>query len=366
MSVRVLFNQWFSSIAPVIEDLKKQFNDDIYVIGTSLNKNHAYKDVCDKFIVENAFEHLMDKDSRDKAYVDQMLNICADEDVDVFFVRKNAMLIAKNRRLFEHFGIKLVLEDASVLEILDSKSSAYNALSADFSDIIPNYINLRGLAGELLRNTAYNVVKNSGCNGGPLWCLKLDTDEGGGSYRLIEGDTELDFDSLRYIRFNRLSKQETLKLLENCSEEEINKLIFMEKLESPEISVDCYNSRKGFIAICREKLPGTRLERIYRDKWLASTCERLARTLGLTNIFNAQFMFDSSFTGLYRREKIRLLEINPRMSGGTYYQTMLGLNLADVCLRDKIGDTSYNIDDYLKFNETTVTHVEKAMIIEEE
>ena len=364
MAVRVYFNQWFSSISTVIEDLKKRWGESIYIIGSSLNKNHAYKEVCDEFVVEKDFSSLSDAEARENCYIELMLNICTEHNVDVFFVRKNAKLIAKNRKIFENFGIKLVLENLDLMELLDSKSMTYEALQNDFSEYIPNFINTRGLPGDLTKNTLYDIVHKSGCDGEPLWCFKLDSDEGGCSYRLIEADSDINFSSLKKCRFNKMTKSEAIDLINNCSAEELNQLIFMEQLKSPEISVDCYNSAKGFIAICREKIENTRHERMYVNKTITDVCRRISNTLGIQHIFNVQFMLDSAASDSALFKNMRLLEINARMSGGTYYQTLLGLNLADIELHDIIGDTNYDIDNYLKFEESTVTHVEQAIKLE--
>lgn len=363
MAIRVYFNQWFSSIAPVIDDLRNRFNGELYVVGSSTNANHAYKESCDKFYVEEDLSNIENKEERDKKYIELVLTICTTENIDVFFVRKNAELIAKNIKLFENFGIKVITESASTIETLNSKCDTYEALTNDFERLIPNYINTKGLSDVVKRNTAYSVIKSSGRDGEPLWCLKFDTDEGGGSYRLIENDSDINFNSLKYMRFNRMAKSEAKALIDNCTNDEIDQLIFMEHLVGPEISVDCYNSTKGFIAICREKIPGTRYERIYHDKELYGICKRIASTLKLKSIFNVQFMYDSKNTEQSKSSRLRLLEINARMSGGTYYQNLIGLNLAYVCLKDVINDSEYNIDDYLNFEEKTVTHIEKAMVV---
>ena len=54
------------------------------------------------------------------------------------------------------------------------------------------------------------------------------------------------------------------------------------------------------------------------------------------------------------------------MSGGTYYSVLFGMNIAEALLLDMINHNElYNIENYTKFSDKLVTHVEKAVKINE-
>ena len=187
-------------------------------------------------------------------------------------------------------------------------------------------------------------------------CFKLDSGEGGQSYRAIN-DKTLTIDSLNSYRMNTLTSYEVIELLTN-SFGQLSKLIFMEQLDGPEISVDCYNSKQGFIAICRSKDSG-RVEKIYYDEKLAAVCKKIQEKLKLNFPFNVQFRYKHRENGKHTRRDLRLLEINNRMSGGLYYEVSEGLNIADVCLKDCMNKSNdYNIEDFIKFKTKYVTHLE--------
>jgi hypothetical protein len=137
----------------------------------------------------------------------------------------------------------------------------------------------------------------------------------------------------------------------------------MELLDSPEISVDCYKSKQGFIAICREKIKDTRVQRIYYNEEISKICEKIG------DIFNFRFPFNVQFRVAHNEisnkiENLRLLEINPRMSGGTYYSTLFDMNICNVCLCDVLNKVDeYDISKFVKFEDKRVTHVERAISI---
>ena len=70
----------------------------------------------------------------------------------------------------------------------------------------------------------------------------------------------------------------------------------------------------------------------------------------------------------YLLDDLKLLEVNPRLSGGSYYATLIGLNILEACLIDLVGNklkvTDYDIDKFSSFDEMHVTYIENPIIIE--
>ena len=99
-------------------------------------------------------------------------------------------------------------------------------------------------------------------------------------------------------------------------------MLLMEYLDGHEYSVDCVGNDGALVAaIARKKPhsgPGQTIDQ--RDDILAATAE-LTRRHGLNGVFNVQFR-ESGADG-----RLRLLEINPRMSGGIGMACVAGPNL---------------------------------------
>lgn len=343
----VYFNQWFSSIAWVIEDLKRRNDKEIKIIASSKNPNHAYKDYVDEFIVED-WEETDDKEESMKNYTDWVLNLCVTYKVDYFFVKKHATAIMDRHLDFFMRGIFIISEDSDTLEKLSSKANVYRMLSnSGFDSYIPDYINTENRE-ELVKYINNHKGKND-------ICIKFDSDEGGASFRAIR-DKEITAESLYHYRVNEINTQEALQIAFGISN--TKKIIAMEMLDNPEISVDCYRSKQGFIAICREKLEG-RIETIYSNKEISDICCKIGEELNLRFPYNVQFRYRTEKSGDKNKRTLKLLEINPRMSGGLYYEVANGLNIADICLKDCMNkERLYNISDFLDFEPKFVTHLE--------
>jgi hypothetical protein len=72
-------------------------------------------------------------------------------------------------------------------------------------------------------------------------------------------------------------------------------------------------------------------------------------------------------------KNLRLLEVNPRMSGGMYYEVLCRMNIAAICMLDNMKFYSdklqfeilrFNCNKFYSFEDCYVTHVEKAIKIE--
>jgi hypothetical protein len=352
--VVIYFNQWFSSITDVIVDIKEKLGDRVYIVASSTNPNHAYKNVVDKFIVEDwkvpEDGHLSEK----QVYIKWLLKALEDNDVDIFFAKKKTNYIIQYMDRIEDLGIATVLEAPETIKLFDSKVDVYDRLKNNpkVATYIPNYARV-----EELRD-AENIVDVHSNKAFKQWCLKLDTDEGGASFRKIE-QNPMDLSSLKKFRTNAISKSDAIELVKSISEtgKGLRQLIFMEMLDSPEISVDCYNSmNNGFDVICRAK-GATREQRIYTDNEITEVCKAICEEYQLEYPFNVQFRHEQK-TG-----NLKLLEINPRLSGGSYYYIPFGINIALHVLYDML-DIEHNMEDNIKaLGEKYITHSEHVVVL---
>lgn len=344
----VYFNQWFSSIAWVIDDLKKRNKNEIKIIASSKNANHAYKDYVDEFILED-WEETKDKEQSMKNYTDWVLNLCKKYKVDYFFVKKHCEEITKRFEEFSLSGVFLITEHYETLESMGSKAGVYRKLEQDESlkKYIPMYLNsANGM--KLIRTLSEHRGKND-------MCLKFDKDEGGASFRAID-DSPVTMSSLYSFRVNKITTDEAIRLI--VSADKPDRLIIMEKLDNPEISVDCYRSKQGFIAICREK-GSDRKQHIYYNKEISELCSKIGEVLELKFPYNVQFRYEAGSEDGNGVKQLKLLEINPRMSGGLYFEVANGLNIADICLKDCMNrESEYDIKELINFDDKYVTYLE--------
>jgi len=348
------FNQWFSSIGNIIKKIKET-NPGVYVIASSKNPDHVYKAFVDKFIVEEDYANVDD-------YIDFVVNTCKENKVNLFFVKAKQLEIAKNKDKFNEIGTGLVLENYDTLEKLSSKADVYARLGeVDFLKwLIPDYY-----ISNKYHNTNHSWVWQSIEN--ETFCFKYDSDEGGMSFRRVR-DISLNIDTLRDQQSNIVSKEQAINMIKNASREQLNKVLFMEILDSPEISVDCYNSKKGFIAVCRCK--EQRKQRVFYNELLYYICKEIANTYEFKGPFNVQFRFKHG-SDTDSLTNIRLLEINPRMSGGLYYLAAVGLDIAQAVLKDALDEKGigtdirdYNIDEFRNFKDKYVTYIEHAVVLQ--
>jgi hypothetical protein len=352
----IYFNQWFSSITDVIADMKKKHEHQIKVIASSKNPYHVYKDVVDEFIVEDWEEGSNYKESMNN-YMNWIVKTCQDYKVDIFFAKKHQSTIAKNIEMLKNIGVFTIIDDYETIRLLEDKAGVYDRLDKlpELHNFIPDYY--CGSSLEALQEILHKHTSNPE----QPWCFKLNSDEGGLSFRKIVENKEFSIKSLSSYGQNTITLNELTSFIQSANNSDLEKLLFMELLDSPEISVDCYNSRKGFIAICREKVPDTRIQKIYFNKQIYDICQTIGKELKLRFPFNVQFRIKHK-TSENDIGNLRLLEINPRLSGGTYYQTLFNMNICDVVLCDMMNrHDMYNIDDFLKFKDGKVTHVEKAV-----
>lgn len=346
----IYFNNWFSSISGVIDDIKKRHNDDVKIIGSSQNKYHVMKEVVDEFYVE---DYKINGQVVD--YEKWLINFIREHKIDIFFPKKNIENIFNVWDDIEELGTYIAANREDAFNSVDSKYQTYKIVETLAKTLIPipEYIKSSN------KDDIFKFLNNHPS------CLKLDVGEGGESYkRIVNSISEK---SLYYGLYNQITFKDLENIINSMLPKDLNKFLFMEYLESPEVSVDCYNSNKGFIAICRNKIGGTRVQQIFYDEKFTKACQEICRIFKFTMPFNVQFRMKQNGDNENYND-YRLLEINPRMSGGTYYQSLVGLNICDVCLCDMakylgIEGFDYDINKYINFDDKLVSHVERGVVL---
>lgn len=351
----VYFNQWFSSIGKVIDDIRKKHEDEVKIIASSKNKNHVYKKYVDLFIEEDWIEGKTHEETMVN-YIDWLLNICSKYKVDYFFCKKYSKYIVENKLRFNTLGVHIICDNIDIQNMFSSKAEVYDVINnnrdimglTSLIDILPEY----HIFNEYTVQDALNYIEQHADSGDI--CLKLDSDEGGTSFRRIK-KARLGIDSLHEPMDYRITPEQAEELVFE-SGSKLSDILFMELLSGPEISADCYNSKNGLITICRSK-QADRVQKVYYDEKIYSICNDLCKLFEFKFPFNVQFRYSDGV--------LKLLEINTRMSGGLYYEVECGLNIAEVCLLDSMNkQMEYTIDKFINFKPFYVTHIEEAVILD--
>lgn len=305
---RIWFNHWFSTAYHFIDMLK---NVNYYVIGTNKRENCIYKANVNEFYIE--------KEMSDSEYVEWALNFCKEHKINIFFVELHMREIIKNVDRFKEINVNVICEDnIKLYDIFNSKIKTkqymdYLGILKTPDMMIVNNVEEFKQAYETL-SKKYNDI-----------CIKFDEDEGGLSYKKIVNKRE----SLTRICENNglsLSYDYIIKCLSSVNS--FKDLIVMPYLEGPEISIDCLGLGNDLLAIPRYKL-ADRTTKIDLDKELIYVANDFYRKVKLQGPFNLQFR--------YLNNTLYLLEVNTRLSGGSWKDSLIGIEFPILCVKKAQG-----------------------------
>lgn len=366
----VYFNQWFSSIGQVIEDAKKRAKKDglqIKFIASSKTKDHVYKKYVDKFIYE---DYNMDPNESPYEYIDWVIKLCKREAVDIFIAKRYSDIICNNIGKFIVNNITVI---HSYNKDVYNKVNMYKMISeskySNLKEIIPEY--------KVFDNDIDSYLLDK-LNNGMRMCIKTTDGEGGSSYREVVLKKN-SIDDLFNVSTS-LTVNEISEIIKPFKSENFKRFMCMQKLDSPEISVDCLRLKDQFISVAREKKEG-RVQALYYNNYLNNICEDLYELFNLNNMCNIQFRHD-------RSNRLCLIDINPRMSGGSYMLCKAGINLLYIMIMNilieqskiDINDSEYynkiknkfiaiRVHDNCKVGNDNcelgkVSHIEKAVLLD--
>ncbi len=333
--IKVWFNHWFSTVYRIIELIKEDEEEDIHVIGTNLRADSVIQKVCDEWYEEPNISG--------EEYTEYCLKFCEEHQIDVFVPRRNMSDISKAKSRFEQINVKVMVDDWKNIELLSDKAATYRYFKGYENINIPDYYSV-STAEEFAQ--VYKKLREKY----EMVCMKFVCDEGGMSFRkIIEHQNE--FDRLRVYQGTTISYSDVYSAL--STKEQFDELMVMPYLSGLEVSVDCLRTDSGTIAIPRLKSP-TREEKVFYDTEIISMTANVLNKVNLEFPCNVQFRYDG--------DKLYLLEINTRMSGGLQMSCLAsGVNIPNIALNKLLGkEVSWNIDDE---TEKIVSYIEIPKII---
>lgn len=332
--VRVWFNHWFSTSYRLIQLMKDNKDEQVYVIGTNKQVDSVIQKVCDEWYEEPVLE--------ENEYLDYCLEFCKAHKIDVFVPRQFMVMISQNIDKFNELGVKVMVDDYSIIELLNNKAKAYDFFRECEGLNIPEYCIVNNVEQFV---EAYKQLKQKY----EKICIKFVKDEGGLSFRTISENTDI-FGRLRQYAGSEISYEMLVEALKEGKE--FDDLMVMPFLAEEEISVDCLNTDNGLIAVPRIKANG-RHEIVKFDEDILKMVNTIMNKIKLEQPCNVQFKLKDGIP--------YLLEINTRMSGGLQMSCeAANVNIPNIAFNKLMGkNVAWKIDT----SEKKVSYIEMPVVL---
>ena len=309
--MRVWFNRTFSSVYAAIELIRQADTEGrFHLIYSNTNPHATASRVAHQF-------HLEPSGLAADDYVQWCLDFCRQQQVDIFIPGKRSARLAGEHARFAAQGTRVLsAATPAALELIDDKARFYAeaevpvAPVAEFR-VFESVAQFDAAYAELRTRHARLCVKPARSVFG-LGFAVLDEERSSAALLIAGAQYHIGLHDFRH----------GLAELGEC-----RTMLLMEYLDGHEYSVDCVGDYGRLVtAIARKKPlqagPGQLID--MRDDIVEATA-KLAADFGLNGCFNVQFREGG--------ERLRLLEINPRMSGGIGMACVAGPNLPYIALR---------------------------------
>jgi carbamoylphosphate synthase large subunit len=312
--MKIYFNRWFSVAFHYMNAIRN--NEDgvqFKLYGTHPDPRHMSLQGCDHAEVEPALQGL--------EYVQWCVEFCRRHQIDVFIPRLRMYHISKHVHLFDAIGTKVIIcRDTELLEKLMEKDKFYESVAETGIMTVPAYHVVNNAADF---KKAYEDLTGRGLR----VCFKPTNSEGGLGFRIIDNNRdplqELFGHVTKWISFD-----EAYQVL--SSQESFQDIMVMELLEGFEYSIDCLSDAEGnLLAAVPRRKAGGRLRLLEDKPELLEIAKRVAQTYKIPYNFNIQMK--------YNGDTPKLLEINPRMSGGLHVSCLSGVNFPYLAVKLALG-----------------------------
>ena len=309
--MRVWYNRSFSSVHTAIDlirqaDTERRFS----IIHSNPNPRSPVARVAHAFHSEPTGLAAPD-------YIDWCVSFCREHRVELFVPGREATAIAGCHARFEAVGTRVLsAAPEAALQLIHDKARFYAATELPIAPVA-EFRHFEDAAGF---EAAYDVLRRRHAK----LCVKPSHSIYGLGFAVLDetrNSAELLMAGAEY-HASLADFRAGLAALGG-----FRSMLLMEYLDGREYSVDCVGDQGRLVtAVVRRKSrqagAGQRIDQ--REDILEATAQ-LCRTHGLNGIFNVQFREAGG--------KPRLLEINPRMSGGIGMACVAGPNLPYIALR---------------------------------
>jgi len=314
--MRVWFNKTFSTINAVFENLRQSLPAGEVMIVCTHNHHNATA-----FLAADE-HHLEPSGLTGEAYLDWCVDFCQEHRIDVFWPGKEAALISLHHKRFKIIGSKVLsVAGYHTLSMLNNKAEFYATLPPHVAET------MEFIAVDNLSAFDRAVLQLSSRH--DSLCVKPAVSVNGLGFRILDTQRDSITHLLKGIEYQIPLSELRLGLFNTSN---FDTLLVMEHLQGPEWSVDCAGKNGELLcAVQRKKsqLPGHG-QQIDNNADIQGMVERLTAHFKLNGIFNIQFKEG--------KHGPRLLEINPRPSGGFGMACLAGADLASMAWRGFRGE----------------------------
>lgn len=312
--VNIYFNRWFS-VAYHYMNLIRNNEDGIpfQIFATHPDIRHMSLQGADFAETE--------PDVKGIEYVQFCVDFCLRNEIDVFIPRLHMLDIALHAAMFDAIGTKvLVCRDLDLLESIMDKGKFYESVKMQGIMTIPDYHVVS--TAEQFKEAYHDLVAK-----GHRVCFKPTETEGGLGFRIIDNARDPLQELFGYVT-PLISFEDAYHIL--ASRASFPDLMVMELLEGYEYSIDCLSDENGklLVAVPRRKVGG-RLRLMEHIPELEEIASKVAEVYKIPFNFNIQMK--------YNGDTPKLLEINPRMSGGLHMSCLSGINFPYLAVKSALG-----------------------------
>ena len=309
--MRIWFNKTFSTIGAVFRNLRQSVQaGEVTLICTHTHITAAAFLAADE-------SHLEPAELTGQAYVEWCVDFCHQHNINLFWPGKEAALISKYHVLFQAIGVQVLsVADYQTLTLLHDKADFYADLRADVAKTM-DFIAVNN------RDEFDSAVAELSAKHERL-CVKPAVSVFGLGFRILDTQRDSITQLLKGVEY-QIPLQELRQGMNNTPQ--FNTLLVMEHLGGHEWSVDCAGRYGELVcAVQRKKSPlAGHGQTIDNNAEIHGMVTRLTAHYRLNGLFNIQF-----------KEGVngpRLLEINPRPSGGFGMACLSGADLAYIALQ---------------------------------
>jgi carbamoylphosphate synthase large subunit len=309
--MRVWFNRTFSSVYSAISLIREADKKGCryHLIYSNTNPATPAGKVAHQFELEPT-------QLRGAEYLEWCLDFCRLHEVGIFIPGKEASLISAAHQRFSDVGTRVMsVATTTMLDLLHDKARFYAAVELPKAPP-PDF---RAVENIDQFNAAHAELRALY----PRLCIKPSVSVYGLGFSVLDEVRSCAQILLEGAQYHIGLEDLRAGLAQQGS---FRTMLLMEYLEGHEYSVDCVGDHGRLLcAVPRKKpLKAGQGQVIAMHPDILDATEKLAADYGLNGVFNVQFRETGG--------QVRLLEINPRMSGGIGMACMAGPNLPYLAL----------------------------------
>jgi len=308
--MRVWYNRTFSSVHAAISLIREADTEHRFTILHSHPNRHVpAARLAHEFHVEPT-------GLQGEAYVDWCLSFCRRKQIDIFVPGREATLLAAEHARFADVGTRVLsAAPAPMLQLIHDKARFYA------ETVLPEAPVAAFRRFESLEefDAAWDALRPQHAR----LCVKPSHSIYGLGFAIVDEQRSSAALLLAGVEYH-IGYQDLRRGLAELGQ--FRTMLLMEFLDGPEYSVDCVgdHGRLACAVVRRKPAQSGSGQLIDMRPDILEACARLCTAHGLNGVFNVQFREGGG--------RPRLLEINPRMSGGIAMACLAGPNLPYIAL----------------------------------